>query len=279
MNIQNRIIQEGFSSLSFPPDLVALISEYSLRPPKEYRAPFMEKYTVFISKRSWQDILTIAADRLTQLGCDSKTENFSLHCVFYNEQRCVNIPFHVNVFTSADSDDEYVVEFQKRVSGNTIEFFDLFGRFIQQDGECGIVSRTEGPSVSAPRQMPFEPLLLNCEILDGLLHLLKSEYYEIQKNGLVMLAQIIQTKANCVFLRRVPLFGTLICSFLDPSSTEILFPALIILKFLVTLGEEQKKNLPPVDTSALVSLVGRDLGATCNNLLGSVIQAFETNKN
>ena len=52
-------IQKGFKlaseqdpTLHFPNDVVNLVNEFATKPPKEYEAPFMEKYTIFISKHS-----------------------------------------------------------------------------------------------------------------------------------------------------------------------------------------------------------------------------------
>lgn len=287
-------IQKGFKlaseqdpTLHFPNDVVNLVNEFATKPPKEYEAPFMEKYTIFISKHSWQDILKISAARLTQLGCECKTENFSLHCIFYNEQRCVNMPFHVNIFTSADSADEYVVEFQNRDSGNTLEFLELFAQFIQQDEGCGMVNRgRKGAILPRPRPMrfdcPFGPVLLNEDALDCLLCMLKSDYYKVQTQGLAELAKLVQTKANCILMRRKPLFVSLLYSFLDTDISQITYPTLIILKFLLNAnhfvvpidGEEQKKILSQFDISKIASLLNHDLGPTFKNLIDSVITAY-----
>ncbi len=287
-------IQKGFKlaseqdpTLHFPNDVVNLVNEFATKPPKEYEAPFMEKYTIFISKHSWQDILKISAARLTQLGCECKTENFSLHCIFYNEQRCVNMPFHVNIFTSADSADEYVVEFQNRDSGNTLEFLELFAQFIQQDEGCGMVNRgRKGAILPRPRPMrfdcPFGPVLLNEDALDCLLCMVKSDYYKVQTQGLAELAKLVQTKANCILMRRKPLFVSLLYSFLDTDISQITYPTLIILKFLLNAnhfvvpidGEEQKKILSQFDISKIASLLNHDLGPTFKNLIDSVITAY-----
>ena len=287
-------IQKGFKlaseqdpTLHFPNDVVNLVNEFATKPPKEYEAPFMEKYTIFISKHSWQDILKISAARLTQLGCECKTENFSLHCIFYNEQRCVNMPFHVNIFTSADSADEYVVEFQNRDSGNTLEFLELFAQFIQQDEGCGMVNRgRKGAILPRPRPMrfdcPFGPVLLNEDALDCLLCMVKSDYYKVQTQGLAELAKLVQTKANCILMRRKPLFVSLLYSFLDTDISQITYPTLIILKFLLNAnhfvvpidGEEQKKILSQLDISKIASLLNHDLGPTFKNLIDSVITAY-----
>ncbi len=294
MNDIQKQIQKGFKlaseqdpTLHFPNDVVNLVNEFATKPPKEYEAPFMEKYTIFISKHSWQDILKISAARLTQLGCECKTENFSLHCIFYNEQRCVNMPFHVNIFTSADSADEYVVEFQNRDSGNTLEFLELFAQFIQQDEGCGMVNRgRKGAILPRPRPMrfdcPFGPVLLNEDALDCLLCMLKSDYYKVQTQGLAELAKLVQTKANCILMRRKPLFVSLLYSFLDTDISQITYPTLIILKFLLNAnhfvvpidGEEQKKILSQFDISKIASLLNHDLGPTFKNLIDSVITAY-----
>ena len=300
MNDIQKQIRKGFllasaqdPTLYFPIDVVDLVGEFATKPPKEYAPPFMEKYTIFISKHSWQDILKISAARLTQLGCECKTENFSLHCIFYNEQRCVNMPFHVNVFTPADSADEYVVEFRNRESGNTLEFLELFAQFIQQDEGCGMVNRgRKGAILPRPRPMrfdcPFGPVLLNEDALDCLLCMVKSDYYKVQTQGLAALATLVQTKANCILMRRTPLFVSLLCSFLDadPNSVcdKITYPTLIILKFLLNAnhfvdplggdGEEQKKLVSQLDISKISSLLDHDLGPTINHLIKSVITAY-----
>ena len=294
MNDIQKQIRKGFllasaqdPTLYFPIDVVDLVGEFATKPPKEYAPPFMEKYTIFISKHSWQDILKISAARLTQLGCECKTENFSLHCIFYNEQRCVNMPFHVNIFTSADSADEYVVEFQNRDSGNTLEFLELFAQFIQQDEGCGMVNRgRKGAILPRPRPMrfdcPFGPVLLNEDALDCLLCMVKSDYYKVQTQGLAELAKLVQTKANCILMRRKPLFVSLLYSFLDTDISQITYPTLIILKFLLNAnhfvvpidGEEQKKILSQFDISKIASLLNHDLGPTFKNLIDSVITAY-----
>jgi len=311
MNDIQKQIRKGFflasaqdPTLYFPIDVVDLVGEFATKPPKEYAPPFMEKYTIFISKHSWQDILKISAARLTQLGCECKTENFSLHCIFYNEQRCVNMPFHVNVFTPADSADEYVVEFRNRESGNTLEFLELFAQFIQQDEGCGLVNRgRKGAILPRPRPddqffgpaafqnsnpCPFGPVLLDEDALDCLLHMLEPGYYKVQTQGLAALATLVQTKANCILMRRTPLFVSLLCSFLDaePNSVcdKITYPTLIILKFLLNAnhfvdplggdGEEQKKLVSQLDISKISSLQDHDLGPTINHLIKSVITAY-----
>ena len=294
MNDIQKQIRKGFflasaqdPTLYFPIDVVDLVGEFATKPPKEYAPSFMEKYTIFISKHSWQDILKISAARLTQLGCECKTENFSLHCIFYNEQRCVNMPFHVNVFTPADSADEYVVEFRNRESGNTLEFLELFAQFIQQDEGCGMVNRgRKGAILPRPRPMrfdcPFGPVLLNEDALDCLLCMLKSDYYKVQTQGLAELAKLVQTKANCILMRRKPLFVSLLYSFLDTDISQITYPTLIILKFLLNAnhfvvpidGEEQKKILSQLDISKIASLLNHDLGPTFKNLIDSVITAY-----
>ena len=120
-NNQEQQICEGFKLASsrdpkfyVPIDLVKLVAEFALKPPKEYDDVFMEKYTIFISKHSWQDILKISKEYLIQLGCECTIKNFSIECTFYNEQRCVNMHFHVNIFTSSHSEDEYLFEFRRR---------------------------------------------------------------------------------------------------------------------------------------------------------------------
>ena len=136
-----------------PADLANLITDFTLKPPKEFPPTFMLKSTSFISKRTWKDILVIAADRLTQLGCECVFQNFSLECVFYNERRCVNIPFRVNVFTSEDSDNEYVVQIQNRSSENTFEFWGLFEQFVDRDEEGGIIHQSKNkPDFQEPLQ-------------------------------------------------------------------------------------------------------------------------------
>lgn len=243
---QARQIREGFQlswshnpSLYVCSDLVELIIEFTLKPPKEYCPEFMEKFTIFVSKHSWQDILKISEERLIQLGCECKIENFSIDCIFYNEQYCMNIPFRVNVFTSADSEDEYVVEFQKQQSGDIFEFLDLFAQFIKQDEGCGMVSRgkTEDSVFPKPHHIPFgafsEPIILNQNCLDCLLHHLESDYSKVQAEGLSALAKCVQTKANCVLMRRVPSIVSRLCQFFDTDYPKIIYPTLIILKFLL----------------------------------------------
>ena len=243
-----------------------------LKPPKEYRPEFMEKYTSFISKHSWQNILKISEKMLIQLGCECKTENFSIDCIFYNEQHCVNMPFRVNIFTSADSDDEYVVEFQKRHSGDTLEFLDLFAQFIKQNERCGMVSRskTEATIFPKPRPIPFDsssnPIILNKDCLDLLLHQLKSKRLKVQVEGLSVLAKCVQTKANCVLMRRDPSTVSLLCSLLDTDYSKITYPTLIILKFLLN-----PSNGSQLKISKIVSLLNKDPGETYKNLIDSVI--------
>ena len=199
------------------------------KPRKEYCSKFMKKNNSFNSKHPWPDILKISEERLSQLGCECKIENFSIECVFYNEPRCVNMPFRVNVFTSADSEDEYVVEFQKRTSGDIFEFRDLFAQFIKQDEGCGMVSRDKTKEFSFPEHPTSfgsvsGPIILNKECLDCFLHLLKSNYFEIQVETLCQLAKCIQTKANCILIGRAPSIVSLLCSFLATDYSKITYP-------------------------------------------------------
>ena len=119
----------------FPTDLASLITDFIVGPPEEEEGlPAFSKSTSFISKRKWRDILPISADRLTQLGCECEFQNYSLKCIFYNEQRCVNIPFRVNVFTSTDLDNAYVVKIQNCSPENVFEFWELLEHFVNQEG-------------------------------------------------------------------------------------------------------------------------------------------------
>lgn len=111
-------------------------------PPKEFKSEFLEKYFCFISEHDWKEIMKITTERLVQLGCEcKKAEKFSLHCIFYNEEQVVRMPFNVNIYTSRSSNGEYVVEFQKRHSGDDLAYVDLYAKFIQQDEGCGMVVR------------------------------------------------------------------------------------------------------------------------------------------
>ena len=277
MSAQEKQICDGFKmSGSQPPylyvplDVVNLIVEFTLKPPNEYDDVFMEKYTIFISKYSWQDILEITEKRLIQLGCECTIKNYSIECVFYNEQRCVNMPFHVNVFTSSDSENEYTVEFQKRRSGDTLEFIELFAQFIQQDEGCGMVSRSKTGSVlPKPRHHPFAPcpfgpVILNEDALDSLLRMVQSDYFDVSVEGLCLLARLVQTKANCILIGSVPSVIHLFCLFLDNENTEIIYPTLIILKFLLN----QHKNL--VSQFSLKKGLGQNLGKTYKKLIQDV---------
>ncbi len=281
-NTQEIQICKGFKLANpkfyVPIDLVKLVAEFALKPPKEYN--YMEKYTIFISKHSWQDILAISAEQLAQLGCECKTENFSLFCMFYNEQHSVAMPFRVNIFTSSDSEDEYVVEFQRRCSRYTLEFLELFARFIQQDKGCGMVNRgrIEGSSFPQPRSIQidsFGPVILDKDALDCLLCHLKSEYLDVQAEGLFQLAKCVQTKENCVLMRRVPLFVSLLCSFLD---TDYSYPTLVILKFLLNpsfkslMIKEHENLLSQLDVPKMKFLLGKDLGGkTYENLIQTIL--------
>ena len=295
---QEQQICEGFKLASsrdpkfyVPIDLVKLVAEFALKPPKEYDDVFMEKYTIFISKHSWQDILKISKEYLIQLGCECTIKNFSIECTFYNEQRCVNMHFHVNIFTSSDSEDEYVVEFRRRRSGDTLEFLELFAQFIQQDKGRGMVSRgkTEGFSFPQPRlpfNSPFGPIILDEDCIDCLLRQLNSHYYKVQAGGLCELARCVQTKANCVLMRRVPSIVSFLCSFLDINCPETTYPTLIILKFLLnplrdsdsTMSLKEHKNLlSQLDLPKMDVLLGGDLGETCENLIHSVLKSYFDN--
>ena len=275
---QEKQICKGFKmpgSLYVPLDVVKLIAEFTLKPPKEHDSIFMEKYTTFISKRSWQDILKITEKRLIQLGCECTIKNYAIECVFYNEERCVNMSFHVNVFTSSDSENEYTVEFRRYSSGDTLEIIELYAQFIQQDEGYGMVSRSKtGSILPKPRYPfgpdPFGPVILNEECLDCLLHLLKSNCYE----GLRSLAQLVQTKANRILMGRVPSFVSLLCSFLDTENSYIIYPTLIILKFLLNhfgfTSEEHKNLVSQLDCSKITPLLDKNLGKTQENLIHSV---------
>ena len=287
-NMDNKLqIQEGFKlsysqdpSLYFPDDLIDLVAQYTLKPPKEYCSVFMEKYTIFISKYPWRDILEITEERLIQLGCECKIKNFSIECIFYNEQRCVNMHFRVNIFTSSDSEDEYVVEFQRWQSGDTFEFMDLYAQFIKQDEGCGMVSRSKTGFLPQPRQMTNNnsycgvSIMLNKDCLECLLRHLKSDYYETQVQGLCQLAQCVQTKANCVLIGRVPSIVSFLCSFIDIDCSEITYPTLIILKFLLNPSTNTSLMIEEQVITKIVSLLDKNLGETYENLIHSVIKPY-----
>lgn len=252
-------------------------------PPKEYKPEFMEKYTSFISKYDWKDIMKICADRLEELGCECKTEKFSLHCTFYNEQWCVCIPFHVNIFTSASS-NEYVVEFQKRCSGDTVEFMELYANFIQQDKGCGMVVQSK--TFFTPRQTPNLVPELDQDALECLTYHLKSDYFDVRSESLVMLAICVQTEANRILMYHTPSFLSILSSLLDVDYDRFLYrqrhkityPTLIILKFLLkskvhkeTLTVEALQQL----SSKLEGLLGKNLGHPYNNLINAVLISLE----
>ena len=218
-------------------------------PPKEFKSEFMEKHFCFISKHDWKEIVKISTERLVQLGCECKPEKFSLICTFYNEERCVCAPFHVNIYTSRSSNDEYVVEFQKRRSGDTLELIDLYANFIHQDEGCGMVVRgTNGPFFT-PRQPPnllsdpFGPVILNQDALECLMNMVKSPYTEVRIEALGPLAKCIQTEANRVLIYHYPSIFSILTSLLDIDYDKIAYPTLIILKFLLKTDSKEGVSL------------------------------------
>ena len=281
-------------------------------PPQEYPPPFMEKYTSFISKRGvgfveksrikcsrcegnpqgcyqctggyiqfacadWKSIMKMCSVRLVQLGCECKTKNFSLHCIFYNEQRVLCIPFHVNIFTSATSDDEYVVEFQRRRSGDIYEFMDLYANFIQQDRGCGLVDRSKTGNFLTPRQNfvaeSWEPVRVTSEVLECLMGLLKSEYFDVCAEGLTQLAKCVQKDANRIVMSQYPSMVSILLALLDDDFDSIIYPTLIIFKFLIRpdteLTAEEQKQL----SCKLDSLLAKNLGETYQLLITSVLKS------
>jgi hypothetical protein len=220
-------------------------------PPKEFKIEFMEKYSCFISKHDWKDILEICTDRLAKLGCECKAEKFSLHCTLYIEKQGESIPFVVNVFSSRSSAEEYVVEFQRRCSGNLLEFIDLYATFIQQDEGCGMVVRNaHGPrsgwrkSLEPDSFVLLNSVILNQDNLECLMHFLKSDYYDIRTEGLAQLAKCVQTEANCLLMYRYPSIFSTLAAFLDDDYDKIAYPVLIILKFLLETGGKDDAILP-----------------------------------
>ena len=216
-------------------------------PPKEFKSVFMEKFFCFKSKYHWEEILKISTERLILLGCECKTEKFSLQCMFYNEERCVIIPFHVNIYTSRSSNDEYVVEFQKRRSGDTLEFIDLYANFIHQDEGCGMVVRsTNGPFPRQPPNLlsdPFGPVILNQDALECLMNMVKSPYPDVRIEALGPLAKYIQTEANRVLIYHYPSIFSILTSLLDIDYDKIAYPTLIILKFLLKTDSKEGEPL------------------------------------
>ena len=92
----------------------------------------------------------------------------------------------------------------------------------------------------------------------------KSNYFDVSVEGLCSLARLVQTKANCILIRSVPSIISFLCLFLDNDNTEIIYPTLIILKFLLN----QHKNL--VSQFSLKKGLGQNLGKTYKNLIQDV---------
>ena len=111
---------------------------------------------------------------------------------------------------------------------------------------------------------PFGPVILNEDALDSLLCMVKSNYFDVSMEGLCSLARLVQTKANCILIGSVPSVISLLCLFLDNDNTEIIYPTLIILKFLLN----QHKNL--VSQFSLKKGLGQNLGKTYKNLIQDV---------
>lgn len=219
-------------------------------PPEEFKSEFLEKYFCFISKHDWKEILKISTERLVQLGCECKPEKFSLQCTFYNEEQVVRMPFHVNIYTSRSSnDDEYVVEFQKRRSGDDLAYADLYAKFIQQDEGCGMVVRgTNGPffmqrQTPNPLRNPFGPVVLNQDALDCLLNMVKDDSYDVRIEALSSLAKLVQTEANRGLVYHYPSMFSVLTSLLDVDYDRISYPTLIILKFLLKTDVKEGETL------------------------------------
>ncbi len=262
-------------------------------PPKEFKSVFMEKFFCFKSKYHWEEILKISTERLILLGCECKTEKFSLQCMFYNEERCVIIPFHVNIYTSRSSNEEYVVEIQKRCSGDTFEFIDLYANFIQQDEGFGMVVRSKiGPFFThrqAPSLMasPFGPVILSQDTLDCLMYHLKSDDWDVRIEGVSTLAKCVQTEANRVLMYQHPSIVSVLTSLLDVDYDKIAYPTLIIFKFLLkTDGKEEETETLPADlceqlASKLGGLLAKKLkdkmlsGKIYIDLIISVVELLE----
>merc|ERR1712096_403769 len=96
-----------------------------------------DKYTMFIATLKPRILLEYIKAALVSLGCECEVDgtHFQVKATLFDEAECVHIPFHVNVFKSRSpshsSEQEYAVEFQRRSSGGTLEFLQLYAKFIQ----------------------------------------------------------------------------------------------------------------------------------------------------
>ena len=120
----------------------------------------------------------------------------------------------------------------------------------------------------------FRPIVLTDTSLDYFLSCLKSADYKVRLTGIMILAQCGQTKANCLLLRRSPLIVPFLCSFLDISNGNIIYPTLILLKFLLNgFGGAEEKILSQLDISKIHSLLNQKLGKTITDLIKVILQA------
>jgi len=150
--------------------------------------------------------------------------------------------FCVNIFTSRSSKAKYVVEFQRQFSGDLFEIGPLYGNFVRQDEGCGMVIRSKNDVFFEPQQErldPFGPIILSRGTLECLVRMLKSEYYSVRIEALVVLGKCIQTEANRVLVYHYPSMFSILAASLDAEYNKIAYPTLIILKFLLKItGEE-----------------------------------------